>query len=108
MAQGQRHLAARLEVKIDESINIDIGENIAAINQERLLPEKTGDVKDSAPGLEQIRLMNEYDFFAPVGFIGKKFSKLFRQMMRIDNEPLYTGSNQMVQSKCDQTFSEDR
>jgi len=71
MAQGQRHLAARLEVKIDESTNIDIGENIAAINQERLLPEKTGDVKNSAPRLEQIRLMNEYNFLAPVGFIGK-------------------------------------
>jgi len=49
MAQSQRHLAARLEVKIDESTNIDIGENIAAINQERLLPEKTGDVKNSPP-----------------------------------------------------------
>jgi len=69
----QRHLAARLEVKIDESTNIDIGENIAAINQERLLPEKTGDVKNFRPPFEQIRLMNEYNFLAPVGFIGKKF-----------------------------------
>src|SRR5258707_10301854 len=108
MAQGQRHLAARLEVKIDESININIGENIAAINQEWLLPEKTGDVKNSAARLEQIRLMNEYDFLAPVGFIGKKLGELFRQMMRIDNELLHTGSNQMIQSKCDQTFTEDR
>src|ERR1700745_3017079 len=100
MAQRQRHHAAGFEVEIGESAEIDIGENVSAVDQERLLSEKGSRVENSASGLEQIRLVNERDFFTPVGSGREKIGKWLRQMMCVDDELLHTGRNRMIQSKC--------
>src|SRR5437588_53299 len=76
----------------------DVGQNIAAVNDEGFFPENAFDIFDSAPGFEQVRFMSERNGMTVVTVPREKFMKQGQQPMRVDHTRMHACRNQMLQS----------
>ena len=58
-AQRQRDIVPCAKMFFDQRRQLEVGKDIAAVNNERLRREKAFDILDPAAGPEQVRLVNE-------------------------------------------------
>jgi membrane protein YdbS with pleckstrin-like domain len=95
-------------VFVDQFLNVDIGQDVAAIHDEWMMAEKRLGVLNAAAGLEQIRLVHELDDMVSVNACGKKCVELSGQMMRVYDKSLDPGRDQMIQRESNERFLENR
>ena len=58
LAQGQRDIVTGAVVLVDQRLQIDVGQNVAAVGNKQLFREKALDVFDPATRSENFRLVN--------------------------------------------------
>src|SRR5437870_12434217 len=85
----------------------DVGQNIAAVNDEGFFPENAFDIFDSAPGFEQVRFMSERNGMTVVTVPREKSMKQVRQPMRVDHKGLHAWRNQMIERTSDDWLSKN-
>ena len=86
----------------------DIGQNIAAVNDEGFFSENAFDIFDSTPGFEQVRFVSERNGMTVVTVPRENFMKQVRQPVRIDHKGLHAYRNQMIERKSDERFLKNR
>src|SRR5947199_8188103 len=75
----------------------DVGQNIAAVNDEWFFSKNAFDIFDAAAGFEQICLMSERNRMTVVGVSREKFMAQVRQPSRVDDQGLHSCSNQVIE-----------
>src|SRR2546423_6012922 len=86
----------------------DVGQNIAAVNNEWFFPKNAFDVLDAAAGFEQVWLVHKRNRQARILVRGKKSLKQFRMPVRVDDEPVHSRADQMIKRKCDERLLKNR
>src|SRR5213596_2001286 len=85
----------------------DVGQNIAAINDEWFFPKNAFDIFDPAAGFEQVRLIDERNGMTVVTVPREKFMKQVRKPVRINDKRFHAHAYQMIERKSDQRFLKD-
>src|SRR5262249_61958993 len=99
MTQSERHVVVAAKVLVDQRLKIDVGQNIAAVGQERLAAEMTFRVLNAAARFEQVRLVNKCDGKVSILARGKESLEQFRMAMRGDDESRHSYAYQMIRRK---------
>src|SRR5439155_12357508 len=86
--KAQRDIIAGAKMFGNERFQCDIGQNIAAVNDEGFFSKNVFDIFDSAAGFEQIWLMSERNGMTVVSVLPKKIMKQVRQSVRVDDKGL--------------------
>ena len=75
---------------VDQRLEIDVRQDIAAVGEERLAAELTFRVLDTAASFEQVRLVNERGGEAGIVARGKETLEQFRMPVRVDDELVHS------------------
>src|ERR1700757_948091 len=86
----------------------DVGQNIAAVNDEGFFSENAFDIFDSAASFQQIWLMSDRNGMATVSVLRKEFMKQVRQSMRVDDKGLHPCRNEMIERESDERLLKNR
>ena len=108
LAQDQRHIVSRPGMFVEQRLEIDISQNVAAISNEQLLVEERLDVFDSTAGPENFRLVDELHGMAAVLAVREKFLKRRRPMMRVNDKRFHARRDEMIERERNQRFLENR
>src|SRR5581483_2223060 len=84
---------------------IDIGENVAAVSNERRAAEIALDVFNSAAGFEQHRLVHEFDLLVAIRSDGGKF---LREFVCVDDELANADVDQVIERESNEWFVKNR
>src|SRR5205823_11409550 len=84
VTQSERHVVSATEMFVDQRLEIDVGQNIAAVGQKRFAAEMTFRVLDAPACFEQVRLVNEPSGKATVVAVRKDTLEQSRMPMRVD------------------------
>src|SRR4030095_3057673 len=93
---------------LDQRMQIDIRQNIAAVGQERFAAEMTFHVFDAATGFEQIRFVNERGWKARILARREEIFEQFRMPVRVDDESVHSHAYQMIERESNQRFLKNR
>src|SRR6266478_42196 len=93
---------------VDQRLQIDIREDVAAIIDERFRPEIGFDILDAPAGVEQNGLVHQLDGMAFVVVLWEKALKEVWQLMRVDDERLHAYVDQMIEGEADERLLENR
>src|SRR5439155_5780325 len=77
VTQSERHVVSATEMFVDQRLEIDVGQNIAAVGQKRFAAEMIFRVFDAAARFEQVRLVNERGGKASVVALAKETLEQF-------------------------------
>ena len=86
----------------------EVAEDVAIIDDEVFVRHEVGDVRDAPCGFEQLGFVAEGQRHIFVSAIGKCLGKLFRQMMRVDDELAHAVFQKMIEGMFDERLVEDR
>src|SRR5206468_11967170 len=98
-AQCQCHIVSSTEMLVDQRLQRDIRQNVAAIGDERLAAQMGFHIFDAATGFEQLRLVHERDGVTVVASRAKKVLEQFWKPVRIDDESAHPDVDQMIERK---------
>src|SRR6266404_1438812 len=107
LAQSQGHVISALEVFVNQRPQTNVGQQIAAISNERLSTELGFDIFDAAASFQQNGFMDEIDRDLAVAIFRKRLRKLFRQPVSVDENLFNADVDQMVEGKSDQGLLEN-
>ena len=93
---------------LDQGMQIDIGKNVAAINDERFCAERRFGVLDPAACFQEDRFIFKFDWLIAIARALESFRKTGGVKMSVHNKPRATGCDQMVEGESDQRFLKDR
>src|SRR5882757_1400944 len=93
---------------VDQRLEFDVGQNIAAVGQKRFAAEMTFRVFDAAARFEQIRLVNERGRKAGVLAHGKETLEQFRMPVRVNDESVHSRAYQMIERESNERLLKDR
>jgi hypothetical protein len=108
MTQRERHVVSAPKVFVDQRLEFDVGQNIAAVGQEWFVTKMTFGVFDPAAGFEQIRLVNKHRGKAGVLARGKEGLKQIRMPVRVNDESVHSHPYQMIERESDERFLKNR
>src|SRR5437588_85094 len=92
---------------VDQRLQPDVGQNIAAISNERFAAKLLLDVLDSAARVEQHRLIHEGQLAPRVTIFRKRSGKHFREPMGVDENFFDPEVDQVVERERDQRLLKD-
>src|SRR5215475_2746840 len=102
MTQRQRDVISTPEMLVDQRLQTNVGQNVAAIRDERPVSQFGFDVFDAAAGLEQDRLIDEVDRFPVVTVFRKCFGEFFRQSVGVYKNLVDAEVDQMIERESDE------
>ena len=108
LAQDQRHIVSGPGMFVEQWLEIDVGQNVAAISNEQLIVEERLDVFDSTAGPKNFRLLDELHGMAAVLAVREKFLKRRRPMMRVNHKRFHARRDEMIERERNQRFLENR
>ena len=108
LAQGERPVVTGAEMLIDKRLEIDVGQDVAAVGNKQVADQQVLRVLDAAAGPEDFRLVDELDRTAAITSVRKKFQERFGPMMRVDDKRFHPGRDQVIEDECDERFLENR
>ena len=108
IAQSQRHIVAPREMFVDQRLQVDVGQNITAVDNERLATQRSFRVLDPATRLEEIGLVEQFHRRAGVCPVCEFALELLLQAMRVDDERLDPNAPQMIEREGDERLLKDR
>ncbi len=93
---------------VDERLKREVCEDVTIINDEGLIRDEIGDVRDATRCLQQKGLVAEGDGCPAVSLIRKGEVIAFRQMVRVHDELTEPGGEKMIEGIRDERPVEDR
>ena len=94
---------------VDQRLQIDVSEDVAAVGDEGFHPEIGFDVLDAAARLEQNGLVHQLDGITfVVVLLREKALEKVRQLVRVDDERLHADVDQMIEGEADERLLENR
>ena len=93
---------------VDQRLEFDVGQNIAAVGQERFAAEMTFCVLDAAARFEQVRFVNECGGKASVLARGKETLEQLRKPVRINDKGFHSHAYQMIERESNEWLLKDR
>ena len=74
-AQRKRNVIPAMKMFVDQRLQVDVRQDVAAVGNERLAVKTAFYILDSAAGFEQLRLVNQRDRMAGIAVFAKKALK---------------------------------
>src|SRR5260370_34557759 len=93
---------------VDQRLEIDVGQNIAAVNDEWFFPKNAFDIFDPAARFEQVRFVNERGGKTSILACGKEILEQFWKPVRVDYESVYSHAYQMIERELNERLLKDR
>lgn len=75
----------------DELVDGDVGEDVAIVDDERIVPDEGGDVFDAAAGFEENFFVEEVELDSTIETLREGAVPLFVQVMGVDGDFLNAG-----------------
>jgi hypothetical protein len=108
VTQSKRHVVATTEMFINQRLELEVGQDIAAIRQKRFGAEMTFRVLDTAARFEEVRFVNESDGKPRILARGKEIFEQSRMPVRVDKESVHSDAYQMVERESNERLLKDR
>src|SRR5215468_5117235 len=108
MTQSERHVVAATEMFVNQRLQLDVGQDIAAICQKRFAAEMAFRVLDAAARFEEVRFVNESDGEPRILARGKEILESRRGEVRVDNEAILSDPDQMVERESNEWLLKNR
>jgi hypothetical protein len=108
VTQSERHVVATTEMFVNQRLELDVGQDIAAIRQKRFGAEMAFRVLDAAARFEEIRFVNESDGKPGILARGKEILEQLRMPVRVDNESVHSDAYQMIERESNERLLKDR
>src|SRR5690349_1201800 len=93
---------------VNQRLQIDIGQNVAAVGQEMLAAEIAFCILDATASLQQFRFVNKRHRTAGIVALTKKVSEQFGIPVGVNNELVYSCANQLIECKSDKRLLKNR
>ena len=79
LAQGEGDVVAATEMCLEQRLEREVGQDVAAVGNERLCPEPRLRILDPAAGFEQDRLVHQPDGKLAITAVGEKGFEMLRK-----------------------------
>ena len=93
---------------LEQWLERDVGQHVAAVRNERLCPEPRLGILDSAAGFQQDRLVHQPNGKFAIATTRKERFKRRGQMMGVDDERLHARGREMIEGEGDERLLENR
>src|SRR5688572_25656611 len=91
-----------------ERLERKIGQEIAAVGEERGVPQQPLHILDPATCPQDLRLINELDRMSAIAPGGEQFLEQGGEMMRVDDERLHARGDEMIERESNERLLKDR
>ena len=107
-AQSEGDIVSATEMCLDQRLEREVGQDVAAVGNERICPEPRLRILDPASGFQQHRLVHQPDGPLPIKAIREERFKCGGQMMGVDDERLHAQGREMIEGESDERLLENR
>ncbi len=107
-AKREGDVVAGPKMFLEEGSEREIGQDVAAVDEEILRAEERFGVLDSAASFEQDRLVHERDRSLAIGGFAQRNLEFFGQVMGVDDERFHAQRDEMIEREGDERLAENR
>ena len=99
VAKREGHIVSPAKMLFDQTLQVEVGKDVAAVNDERLFSNPWLGILHAAAGFQEIRLVNQLHTAPGIGFLCKEIVESPGEMVGIDDEGLHANARTNDQAR---------